>query len=208
MFLHVARWTEACIGHVLARRGYHVIIQDSRGRGDSEGHFDPLDEQQDGADAIEWITRQNWYNADRGVFLFGISFAGYSAFAALSACIRHRPTLRQHLRGVAALYSSTRLMSLAYRDDRWNWDLLVRYFGLLLFSGNHGGTWSMARTLLGVIRILSLGVLSSFEGKRTKAALLAPDMSDIAERFTDGCTVPLLAEFCRNTQVSPTSMPL
>ena len=40
---------------------YAVVLQDTRGRGDSEGEFDfYFPEGQDGYDTIEWIARQPW----------------------------------------------------------------------------------------------------------------------------------------------------
>jgi uncharacterized protein len=42
-------------------RGYVVIGQDTRGRGDSEGTWHWMtDDRQDGYDTIEWIARQPW----------------------------------------------------------------------------------------------------------------------------------------------------
>lgn len=45
------------------QRGYAVVLQDTRGRGDSEGEFDfYFPEGKDGYDTIEWIARQPWSN--------------------------------------------------------------------------------------------------------------------------------------------------
>ena len=39
-------------------RGYAVVLQDARGRFDSEGHFEPrVNEGKDGYDTIEWIAQ-------------------------------------------------------------------------------------------------------------------------------------------------------
>ena len=44
-----------------ASRGYAVLIQDVRGRGDSEGEWAPfLHEAEDGYDAQEWAGKQSW----------------------------------------------------------------------------------------------------------------------------------------------------
>lgn len=77
------------------------------------------------------------YSPELGIYLFGISYAGYTAYACLGACIREYPHLRRHIRGVASLYSSTRLMTLSHRDGNGhpdggrpcNWDLIIRYSG-------------------------------------------------------------------------------
>lgn len=60
---------------VFLERGYAVVTQDVRGRYDSEGEFRQfVQEEQDGADTIEWITRQAW--CDGKVAMFGGSYTG------------------------------------------------------------------------------------------------------------------------------------
>ncbi len=50
-----------------AERGYAVVVQDCRGRFDSEGEFEPfVDEGRDGYDTHEWIGRQPWSNGRIG----------------------------------------------------------------------------------------------------------------------------------------------
>jgi hypothetical protein len=48
--------------------GYTVVVQDVRGRYESEGVFDPLhQETRDGEDTLNWIARQPWSNARVGM---------------------------------------------------------------------------------------------------------------------------------------------
>ena len=55
--------------------GYAVVVQDVRGRYDSEGRFRPLDQEgRDGYDTIEWIARQPW--SDGRVGMTGGSYLG------------------------------------------------------------------------------------------------------------------------------------
>ena len=57
------------------RRGYVVVIQDCRGRYDSEGEFYPeIHEAKDGYDSIEWCAKQSWSNGSVG--MFGCSYPG------------------------------------------------------------------------------------------------------------------------------------
>ena len=51
----------------LASNGYACIIQDCRGRWDSEGDFYPFREAADGYDTQEWIGRQEWSNGKIGM---------------------------------------------------------------------------------------------------------------------------------------------
>lgn len=49
------------------KAGYAVVVQDTRGRGDSDGTFDfYFPEGRDGFDTIEWIARQPWSNGRVG----------------------------------------------------------------------------------------------------------------------------------------------
>ena len=57
------------------RRGYVVLLQDVRGRYESDGVFDPYrQEGRDGFDTIEWAARQPWSNGRVGTF--GLSYPG------------------------------------------------------------------------------------------------------------------------------------
>jgi hypothetical protein len=59
----------------LARHGYHVVIQDVRGRGGSEGEFYPFrDESRDGAETIAWLRGHAACNGRIG--MYGFSYQG------------------------------------------------------------------------------------------------------------------------------------
>ena len=46
-----------------ARHGYVYALVDVRGRGNSQGQFEPFaNEGRDGADVVEWLARQPWSN--------------------------------------------------------------------------------------------------------------------------------------------------
>ena len=58
-----------------ARAGYHVVIQDVRGRGDSEGLFYPFrHEGADGFDTLSWLVRHPACNGKIG--MYGFSYQG------------------------------------------------------------------------------------------------------------------------------------
>lgn len=58
-----------------AERGYAVVVQDTRGRGDSEGTFEFFaGDGPDGYDVIEWLAGQPWSNGRVG--MFGLSYLG------------------------------------------------------------------------------------------------------------------------------------
>ena len=58
-----------------AQRGYAVVAQDTRGRFESEGEWDPFRfEAKDGYDTVEWAARQEWSNGK--VAMYGGSYLG------------------------------------------------------------------------------------------------------------------------------------
>jgi putative CocE/NonD family hydrolase len=66
-----------------AAHGYNVVIQDVRGRGDSEGDFYPFRaEARDGADTIRWLRRRSESNGKVG--MYGFSYQGLTQLLAAS----------------------------------------------------------------------------------------------------------------------------
>jgi putative CocE/NonD family hydrolase len=62
-------------GKFFAKHGYVFIVQDVRGRGDSDGEFNFFfQEARDGYDAIEWFAQQVWCNGKIGTM--GLSYLG------------------------------------------------------------------------------------------------------------------------------------
>ena len=60
-------------------RGYALVVQDCRGRGDSDGHFVPYrNEARDGHDAVEWVAQQDW--CDGNVIIQGGSYGARIAW--------------------------------------------------------------------------------------------------------------------------------
>ena len=68
-------------------QGYAVVMQDCRGRFDSDGEFSPyFQEPQDGYDTQEWIGAQEW--CDGNIGMFGSSYIGYTQ--SMTAPLRSR----------------------------------------------------------------------------------------------------------------------
>lgn len=64
-----------------AQNGYIVVIQDVRGRGDSEGEFTPfVQETADGYDTVEWAAALPGSNGKVG--MYGFSYQGITQWAA------------------------------------------------------------------------------------------------------------------------------
>ena len=64
------------IGRYFARRGYMCVLQDVRGRGESEGDwfFVYSEEAPDGHDTMNWVVQQPW--SDGQVGTIGLSYTG------------------------------------------------------------------------------------------------------------------------------------
>jgi putative CocE/NonD family hydrolase len=61
--------------HRAVERGYAVVLQDVRGRYESDGEFEPYrHDGRDGFDTIAWAAAQPWSNGDVGTF--GLSYPG------------------------------------------------------------------------------------------------------------------------------------
>ena len=75
-----------------SKNGYVYALVDVRGRGNSEGHFEPvINEGRDGHDAVEWFASQPW--CDGQVTMWGGSYAGYDQWATLINFPEHLKTI-------------------------------------------------------------------------------------------------------------------
>ncbi|SFS36861.1 CocE/NonD family hydrolase [Halostagnicola kamekurae] len=69
---------------IAVENGYAVVLQDVRGRFDSDGTFDPfVFEAEDGYDTIEWIADRSW--SDGQVGMLGSSYVGMTTWQAALA---------------------------------------------------------------------------------------------------------------------------
>jgi len=79
-------------GMYFARNGYIFLGIDVRGRGNSEGAFEPfVNEGRDGHDVVEWLARQPWCNGK--VTMWGGSYAGFDQWSVLKEFPSHLATI-------------------------------------------------------------------------------------------------------------------
>jgi uncharacterized protein len=78
--------------YYFAQHGYVFALVDVRGRGNSEGKFEPfLQEPHDGHDVVEWLARQPWSNAK--ITMWGGSYAGFDQWLTLREAPEHLATI-------------------------------------------------------------------------------------------------------------------
>jgi uncharacterized protein len=79
-------------GIYFAAHGYPFLTVDVRGRGNSEGQFDPLlQEAHDGYDVVEWLAKQPYCNGK--ISMWGGSYAGYDQWATAKEFPPHLATI-------------------------------------------------------------------------------------------------------------------
>jgi len=75
-----------------AQHGYVFALVDCRGRGNSEGVFEPFfQEASDGHDLVEWLAKQPW--CDGQVTMWGGSYAGFNQWMTLKEFPPHLKTI-------------------------------------------------------------------------------------------------------------------
>ena len=118
----VGRLTEF-IAQRFAERGYNVIVQDIRGRFDSQGSFEPfLHEGEDGRATIAWLEKQNWFNGVLG--MWGPSYPGYTQWAVAAGA-------PLYLKALLPAMTGTRLPIMGIRDQAFELDAILRWIFVL-----------------------------------------------------------------------------
>ena len=75
-----------------AQNGYAFAAIDCRGRGNSEGTFEPnADEGKEGYDIVEWLTEQSW--CDGSVAMWGGSYSGFNQWMTIKEFPPHLKTI-------------------------------------------------------------------------------------------------------------------
>ncbi|GGL11537.1 antibiotic hydrolase [Streptomyces flaveus] len=101
---------------------YHVVRQDCRGRGDSEGTFVKyLGEGPDGADTIAWLRNQPW--CDGRVVMTGVSYSAHVQAAAAAEGATGLAAMVQDSGGFSSAYDAGMRMGGAFELKQVTWAL-------------------------------------------------------------------------------------
>lgn len=115
-----------------AQNGYAVVLQDCRGRYESEGVYQPyIHETNDGFDTHQWLGQQAWCNGNIGTF--GISYPGFTQI--MPAMLRS-PYLKA-------------LVPIANQEDNYGH---LRYNGVLQLENAINFLWFGGHNLQKVVR--------------------------------------------------------
>ena len=107
-------------GKTFASWGYAVVIQDVRGRNDSEGEFFPFtNEGNDGLDTIEWLREQPWSNGH-----VGMTGGSYLAQVQWDLAVLQPPELKAMISMVSP---SDLFVNCWYRNGSLVWGDLIRW---------------------------------------------------------------------------------
>jgi putative CocE/NonD family hydrolase len=138
-----------------ARHGYHVVIQDVRGRGDSEGEFYAFrNEGRDGAETIAWL-RTHWACNGR-IGMYGFSYQGSTQLLAAAenpeglVCIAPHMTAADLYHGWFYHQGALRLASTL----GWGIQMLredARRLGLRAANDKLENAWSNVRSQAGFV---------------------------------------------------------
>jgi putative CocE/NonD family hydrolase len=110
---------------LFAERGYHVIVQTTRGRFDSGGaaeHF--FDAAPDGQATIAWAAAQPW--CDGQVAMWGPSYLGYVQWAAAGA-----PERVPALKAIMPMAIGSRVTQFILPDGAFGLDIFLRWITML-----------------------------------------------------------------------------
>ncbi len=116
-----------------ARAGFIVVIQDVRGRGESEGDFETFrNEAADGCETIEWASQLD--GADGRVCMYGFSYQAYTQLAVLAEKPKALVAIAPHMcaadlyngwfyrNGILRLATTLSWGNQMLREDAWRRD--------------------------------------------------------------------------------------
>ncbi len=103
-----------------AERGYVVVMQDNRGRYNSEGYFHKyVSDAEDGYDCVEWIAKQPWSEGTTGTF--GTSYGAHTQGAMAAMNPPHLSTMMVDCGAFSNAYMSSARHNGAFELRQVGW---------------------------------------------------------------------------------------
>lgn len=123
-----------------AERGYHVLVQDVRGRYDSQGEFMPyVHEREDGLATLAWLKAQTWY--DGRVVMWGPSYLGMVQWALADA---------DPIQALMPIVTSSQFEQVSFPDGVLDLGLALRWSTILRMqdSPRYRNAWGSIKMLI------------------------------------------------------------
>jgi uncharacterized protein len=132
-------WQFAMMARPYAERGYHVVLQSTRGTFGSGGKFTPaVDEADDGQDTVAWLRTQDWFNGRLATV-----GASYLAFTAWALALDPPPELF----AMAVHISPHDLAAAGFGQGPFELYNLLMWSDLMAHQERHGAAVMMWRTM-------------------------------------------------------------
>jgi putative CocE/NonD family hydrolase len=132
-------WQMALMSRPFAERGYHVLLQSTRGTFGSGGAFTPgRDEAADGLDTVAWLRTQDWFNGRLATV-----GASYLAFVQWALAMDAPPELF----AMAVHISPHDLAAAGFGQGAFELYNLLSWTDLMAHQERHGAARMMWRTL-------------------------------------------------------------
>jgi uncharacterized protein len=132
-------WQFAMMARPYAERGYHVVLQSTRGTFGSGGRFTPAaDEAADGQDTVAWLRTQDWFNGRLATV-----GASYLAFAQWALALDPPPELF----AMAVHISPHDLAAAGFGQGPFELYNLLMWSDLMAHQELHGTATMMWRTI-------------------------------------------------------------
>ena len=134
IFTPYGRVNKKIIAEALVPRGYALVVQDVRGRYDSEGDYDPINqEKSDGPATVDWVATQPWYDGTAGMGIVGISYLATVGLAVAA----QRPEVKAMLNmgGFASTYDITHRGGALVLHHLLPWSIITSFSPQPSFKG-------------------------------------------------------------------------
>ena len=108
---------------LFAERGFHVLVQSSRGAEGSGGQLEPFrQEREDTVATLAWLSQQDWFNGE--LVAYGASYPGFTAWSLASSA-------GPQVKALSAQITSADFRSMLYPGDALALELFLGWISII-----------------------------------------------------------------------------
>lgn len=163
------RFFAAFFSERFAERGIAVVLQDTRGRFESTGKFQPLEgEDNDGVDTLRWIGQQPWSGGPKKakIAMWGISYLAYTQYATLAglekAALDGADDDLPKLSALVPIFGTSSIFRTCFGDGTYSLEMMFRWLHLTHYIGGEGQSNPRPTTRPGPLTMLYVGMFYRF----------------------------------------------